>query len=395
MFKGSKTIAIAGAVLFAAPVPAAPIDAPLAAPVGITFQAAGAGKVYADTSGKTLYTSDADQSGVSTCVDACAKSWIPATAPREAKALGEWSVAARTDGARQWVLKGKPLYTSAKDENPGDVKGTTEGWHAAAFQPPSPAGLPPDILIVEAIALPGPVLVNADRRTLYIGPLDCAGKCAEIWTPVVAPAIAGASGDFTAVKRKDGLRQWAYKGAALYTYSGDLREGELAGRDADPRFRVAALASYFMPAGVSIRANREDALHPEILTAANGHTLYAREFYAYTQTFHAKNGDRGAPSKGRMIGPNGCIGECLAHWQPFLAPTNAVAAGNWTIVVRDDGARQWAYQGYALYTFDGDDKPGDTHGNERFDLWEKTLTGRPPGTPYTTASTMYWRTAAP
>ena len=363
--------------------------APLAAPLGITFQITRSGTIYADANGKALYTADADCSGD------CTKAWNPLTAIGAANPVGEWTLATRGDGTKQWALKGKPVYTSAKDEKPGDVKGTADGWRVASFKAPVPALMPPDIGVHEAPALPGQVLVNAEGRTLYTGPLNCAGACTDTWTPVVAPAIAGVSGEFTAVKRADGMRQWAYKGAPLYSFSGDLDVGDVSGRTADPRFHVAAVASYFMPAGVSIRANPDDAIHPTILTAANGRTLYAREHWLYTQTFHAKDGDRNTAASGRGIGTNGCVAACLKRWQPLAAPADAVASGHWTVMKRDDGTLQWAYQGFALYTYTGDEKAGDTRGNEMFDLWEKDVVGLPPPMPTSTASVMYWRAASP
>ena len=38
------------------------------------------------------------------------------------------------------------------------------------------------------------------------------------------------------------------------------------------------------------------------------------------------------------------------------------------LMKRDDGAMQWAYQGYALYTYSGDRKPGDMIGQDTYSL---------------------------
>jgi len=379
--------AFAGA--FAVQALAAVPQAPLATPPGITFQATRTGVIYGDANGKSLYAAEADCSGE------CLQSWTPVVANANAKPVGDWTLTVRPDGAKQWALKGQALYTSAKDEKPGDVKGAAEGWRVANFQTVAPAILPPDVAVLEAPALPGQVLVNAEGHTLYTGPLDCSGVCVETWVPVVAPAIAATAGDFTAVKRKDGMRQWAYKGAPLYSYVGDLDDGDLHGRGVDPRFQVAAMVGYFMPAGVTIRDNPADVIHPFTLATADGRTLYARDHWLYTQTFHAKNGDRNGAASGRGIGAKGCVDECLKRWKPLVAPKDAVPSGHWSIVTRDDGTPQWAYQNFALYTYTGDAKPGDKHGNEIFDLWEKDLVGLPPPMPTSTASVMYWRAAAP
>ena len=52
----------------------------------------------------------------------------------KAKASGNWSLITRADGSKQWAYKGRPLYTWAKDEEPGQAKGNSfEGnsWHVA------------------------------------------------------------------------------------------------------------------------------------------------------------------------------------------------------------------------------------------------------------------------
>ena len=44
-------------------------------------------------------------------------------------------------------------------------------------------------------------------------------------------------------------------------------------------------------------------------------------------------------------------------------------AGAYTIVMRDDGARQWAYKGKPVYTYQADQKPGDRAGDNFKDVW--------------------------
>ena len=53
---------------------------------------------------------------------------------------------------------------------------------------------------------------------------------------------------------------------------------------------------------------------------------------------------------------------CTDVWPPVLAKPNAKPVGKWTILERKDGRKQWAYDGYALYTSVLDRKPGDTFG---------------------------------
>ena len=68
-------------------------------------------------------------------------------------------------------------------------------------------------------------------------------------------------------------------------------------------------------------------------------------------------------------GKSVCTGECAKHWPPFKAEAGAKAEGKWTVVQRDDGTMQWAYDGKPLYTFVKDKKAGDTTGDGMKDVW--------------------------
>ena len=43
--------------------------------------------------------------------------------------------------------------------------------------------------------------------------------------------------------------------------------------------------------------------------------------------------------------------------------------GPYTIVVRDDGRRQWAYRGKPVYTWPEDQEPGDKYGDNYNKVW--------------------------
>ncbi len=53
---------------------------------------------------------------------------------------------------------------------------------------------------------------------------------------------------------------------------------------------------------------------------------------------------------------------CADKWPPFLAAADAKAEGDWSVITRDGGARQWAYQGRPLYTSVKDHRPGEVNG---------------------------------
>jgi predicted lipoprotein with Yx(FWY)xxD motif len=83
----------------------------------------------------TLYTFDKDPagSGKSLCNGPCAKNWPPLMASSSDAASGDWTIATRDDGSKQWAYKGKPLYLWVKDQKPGDKTGdgVNKVWHVA------------------------------------------------------------------------------------------------------------------------------------------------------------------------------------------------------------------------------------------------------------------------
>lgn len=66
-----------------------------------------------------------------------------------------------------------------------------------------------------------------------------------------------------------------------------------------------------------------------------------------------------------VAGKSVCNGQCATNWPAVAASGDAQAMGDWSVITRDDGTKQWAYKGKPLYTFKNDAKPGDTMGNGR------------------------------
>jgi len=66
-------------------------------------------------------------------------------------------------------------------------------------------------------------------------------------------------------------------------------------------------------------------------------------------------------------GKSACSGPCLENW-PAVTPPATVAAP-YSVITRDDGSKQLAYQGKPLYTFKKDTKPGDRMGDNVKDVW--------------------------
>jgi len=68
-------------------------------------------------------------------------------------------------------------------------------------------------------------------------------------------------------------------------------------------------------------------------------------------------------------GKSACNGVCAVKWPPVAASADDKPQGPYTIVVRDDGGRQWAYKGKPVYTWPEDQEPGDKYGDNYLKVW--------------------------
>lgn len=68
-------------------------------------------------------------------------------------------------------------------------------------------------------------------------------------------------------------------------------------------------------------------------------------------------------------GKSACNDKCAVNWPPVLATVKDQPQGPYTIVVRDDGRRQWAYKGKPVYTWPEDQEPGDKYGDKKLNIW--------------------------
>jgi predicted lipoprotein with Yx(FWY)xxD motif len=87
-----------------------------------------------------------------------------------------------------------------------------------------------------------------------------------------------------------------------------------------------------------------------VLVAPNGMTLY---------TF----------DRDTAAGKSACNGPCATNWPPLMVPAGASASGDWSVVTRDDGGKQWAYKGKPVYFWAKDAKPGDRTGDGFNNVW--------------------------
>jgi predicted lipoprotein with Yx(FWY)xxD motif len=86
-----------------------------------------------------------------------------------------------------------------------------------------------------------------------------------------------------------------------------------------------------------------DSAKGKVLTDSKGMTLYVFD----------------KDSDGKSV----CNGPCATNWPPLMVIGDAKADGAYTIVIRDDGSKQWAYKGKPLYTWIKDTKAGDISGD--------------------------------
>jgi len=68
-------------------------------------------------------------------------------------------------------------------------------------------------------------------------------------------------------------------------------------------------------------------------------------------------------------GKSVCNGQCATNWPPLKAGANDQAGGDFTLVTRDDGSKQWAHKGKPLYLWIKDTKPGDKTGDGVNKVW--------------------------
>jgi predicted lipoprotein with Yx(FWY)xxD motif len=69
-------------------------------------------------------------------------------------------------------------------------------------------------------------------------------------------------------------------------------------------------------------------------------------------------------------GKSACNDKCAINWPPLKASAGDTTSGDWTVITRDDGSKQWAYKGKPLYLWIKDQKPGDRTGDGVNKVWQ-------------------------
>ena len=113
----------------------------------------------------------------------------------------------------------------------------------------------------------------------------------------------------------------------------------------------AALVFSILAVGTATAAGPAVKTADGVLVGANGMTLY---------TF-----DKDPAGGGKSV----CNGPCAGNWPPLMAGAGDSASGDYSIVTRDDGSKQWALKGKPLYYWVKDQTPGDKTGGGFNKVW--------------------------
>ena len=117
------------------------------------------------------------------------------------------------------------------------------------------------------------------------------------------------------------------------------------------RLLSSVLAGVLIAGCASMTSGAPVKLVGGVLTGPNGMTLY---------TF----------DRDTQPGKSVCNGPCAANWPPlFVNETDPSPTGDYSVITRDDGRKQWALKGKPLYFWSKDTQPGDQKGEGVINAW--------------------------
>lgn len=238
---------------------------------------------------------------------------------------------------------------------------------SAQFPPPAvpgngdvsmPSSSIDEVPQARAIASVGTVYTNDDGGALYTRFTDepdiisCTLTCAQTWPPLTTSVTEeGISGNFDPIARDDGTSQWTLLGYPLHFFSGDAAPDDVNGEGLDNQW---ALARPIPTTSADVDA--EEGLVAAGTTRSDGSSNTRSDRDNFTLYFFANDTE----------GTSNCNGGCATTWPPLFADIGAVADGDrYTLITREDGTQQWAYDGQALYFWQGDNAAGEFTGADQ------------------------------
>lgn len=223
----------------------------------------------------------------------------------------------------------------------------------------------------------GFTLYRFDKDTAEPPKSSCSGECATTW-PVVAADGAKATpgvdaGLVGSVTREDGSEQLTIGGWPMYRHAADKKPGDAEGQGVGGTWFAAAPDGKKAAVGGGAEAGgdeadqgagagelpglstRTDPELGEIVVDKDGRTVYRFKK------------DSAWPMK------SACTGDCLDSW-PAVKPvakndTKGVLKKGFVVFNRPDGIEQQTINCWPLYTFSGDNEPGEINGQGVGGTW--------------------------
>lgn len=310
----------------------------------------------------------------------CTDLWPPVFAADDAKSIGKWTVVNRKDDTTQWAYEEQPLYISVLDSEPGDVFGGTTrkyGGDSPANRVPvgPPARIPPGFAVKTTTV--GRLLTTDKNFSVYAYDKDtadtsmCDTDCARTWDPVAAPAMARAQGEWSVIERSPGVRQWAFRNKPLYRNVLDQRSWSLEGSDVPGWSNVYTQMAPPVPENFTV----QDTLVGQVLADSRGMTIYT--YICGDDSIDQLSCEH--PNDTQVYRLAMCGGDtekCLENWPYVRADVGTKSNSRaWSVISIDpktghlsaaeqtDALSVWAYRDRPVYTFGGDQKPGDVDGD--------------------------------
>lgn len=114
---------------------------------------------------------------------------------------------------------------------------------------------------------------------------------------------------------------------------------------------IALLTAALLGGCASMATSSPTKVADGVLVGPDGMTLYVF--------------DKDASNSGKST----CNGPCAVNWPPLMATDADKPVGDYMIITRDDGTKQWAMKGKPLYYWAKDSKPGDKTGDGFMNIW--------------------------